>query len=297
MSRVRGCEGSDRILKLPDGAMRYVVDDFTDPWVDADTVILLHGIAEEARIWRPFVPHLARHHRVVAVDLRGFGGSTPLPRGEPFGLAEWADDVEALVSHLGARRVHLVATKLGALIAFEVSQRQPAWLRSLSLAGMLASPAGSLGAWVDDWVAMVERGGCREWATVTMPGRMADNLLPAATQWWIDLMASAPAETVVHCLRLLPGIGEAPHPDRVLCPTLFLAAEGEGFVSGRYDQRPSAAAIAALQRKVPHSVLRTIEANSYHIAATHPDAGAREVARFIGEHARPAGVTPSEAGR
>lgn len=273
--------GSAQMLKLPDGAMRYVVDDFTDPWAEPDTVILLHGIAEEARIWRPFVPHLARRNRVVSVDLRGFGGSTPLPAGKVFGLAEWADDIEALVAHLGARRVHLVATKLGALIAFELSQRQPGWLCSLSLAGMLASPSGSLAAWVDDWIAMVDRGGSREWATKTMPGRMADNLSPEAYQWWIDLMAAAPAETVVHCFRMLPGIKEAPHPERVLCPTLFLAAAGEGFVSGQYDQRPSAAAIEAFQRRVPHSTMRSIKANSYHIAATHPDACAREIADFV----------------
>lgn len=297
MNRVRGCDGSVRILELPHGAMRYVVDDFTDPWADPDTVILLHGIAEEACIWRPFVPHLARAHRVVSVDLRGFGGSSPLPEGKPFGLVDWADDIEALVSDLGADRVHLVATKLGALIAFEISQRQPGWLRSLSLAGMLASPAGSLGSWVDDWIAMVERGGSREWAVATMPGRMADNLSPAATQWWTDLMGAAPAETVIHCFRLLPTIEEAPHPERVLCPTLFLAADGEGFVSGRYDQRPSATAIAAVQRKVPHSVLRTIAANSYHIAATHPDACAGEVARFIGDLTRSADVHQMEAGR
>ena len=269
------------MLKLPNGAMRYIIDDFTDPWAESDTVILLHGIAEEARIWRPFVPHLARHNRVVSVDLRGFGGSTPLPADKSFGLADWADDIAALVAQLGARRVHLVATKLGALIAFELSQRQPDWLCSLSLAGMLASPSGSLGAWVDDWVAMVERGGSREWATTTMPGRMADNLSPAAYQWWIDLMAAAPADTVIHCFRMLPGIKEAPHPERVLCPTLFLAAAGEGFVSGQYDQRPSASAIEAFQRKVPHSTLRTIKANSYHIAATHPDACALEIANFV----------------
>ena len=278
----------EAILPLAEGHMRYVVDDYSDPWAPADTVVMLHGIAEEACIWRPFIPHLARRHRVVTVDLRGFGASSGLPAGRDFTLADWADDIDALVAWLQARRVHLVGTKLGALIAFEVAQRQPGWLASLSLPGMLASPAGSLAAWVDDWIRLVETGGTREWAVQTMPGRMADNLAPAAYQWWIDLMGAAPAETVIHCFRMLPGIKEAPHPERVLCPTLFLAAEGEGYVSGRFDQRPSAAAIAGLQRKVPHSVLQTIPANSYHIAATHPDACAAEVAAFIAEQGRPA---------
>lgn len=281
MSLGSGSAHGEAMLPLPGGQMRYVVDDYSDPWDPADTVIMLHGIAEEACIWRPFIPHLARQYRVVTVDLRGFGASSALPPGGEFGLADWADDIEALVAHLQAERVHLVATKLGALIAFEIAQRQHGWVKSLSLPGMLASPAGSLGAWVGDWISLVESGGSREWAAQTMPGRMADNLTPAATQWWIDLMGRAPAETVIHCFRMLPGIKEAPHPERVLCPTLFLAAEGNAYVSGRFDQRPSTSAIAGLQRKVPNSVLETIPANSYHIAATHPDACARKVAAFI----------------
>ncbi len=276
---------SEAMLPLSGGQMRYVVDDYSDPWGTADTVIMLHGIAEEACIWRPFIPYLARQYRVVTVDLRGFGASSALPPGGKFALADWADDMEALVSHLQAERVHLVATKLGALIAFEIAQRQHGWVKSLSLPGMLASPAGSLAAWIDDWIKLVESGGSREWAAQTMPGRMADNLTPAATQWWTDLMGRAPAETVIHCFRMLPGIKEAPHPERILCPTLFLAAEGDAYVSGKFDQRPSASAIAGLQRKVPNSILETIPANSYHIAATHPDACARKIAAFIAENA------------
>jgi 3-oxoadipate enol-lactonase len=284
MSLASSTAHDDAMLPLPGGHMRYVIDDYSDPWDAADTVIMLHGIAEEACIWRPFIPHLARQYRVVTVDLRGFGASSLLPPDGQFGLADWADDIEALVAHLQSDRVHLVATKLGALIAFEIAQRQHGWVKSLSLPGMLASPAGSLGAWVNDWIRLVETGGTREWAAQTMPGRMADNLSPAATLWWTDLMGRASAETVIHCFRMLPGIDEAPHPERVLCPTLFLAAEGDAYVSGKFDQRPSASAIAGLQRKVPNSVLETIPANSYHIAATHPDACARKVAAFIAGH-------------
>ena len=53
----------------PDGAeLFYTVDDFTDPWRGADTVVLLHGNAESGEAWRAWVPHLARHYRVVRVD-------------------------------------------------------------------------------------------------------------------------------------------------------------------------------------------------------------------------------------
>ena len=41
----------------------YRVDDFTDPWADASTVVLLHqGMGSSLRLFG-WVPHLARHFR------------------------------------------------------------------------------------------------------------------------------------------------------------------------------------------------------------------------------------------
>jgi 3-oxoadipate enol-lactonase len=265
----------------PGATLRYFVDDYTDPWREPETVLMLHGIAEQAIIWRPWVPHFARTYRVVRPDLRGFGGSSPLPTDRVFTLADWADDIEKLVAAEGGKRVHLVATKLGALVAFELAQRRHPWIASMSLAGMLASPATSLGAWVDEWIARVETEGVESWARVTMPGRMGDNLPPAAMDWWTHLMGTAPAATVAHCFRLLPGIKEPPNPERVECPTLFLAAAGEGFVAGAYNQRPQPADLRRLQQRVPGAELASIDANSYHIAATHPDQCAVKILDFI----------------
>jgi pimeloyl-ACP methyl ester carboxylesterase len=273
---------SAAVLALGPGAtLRYFVDDYTDPWHRPDIVLMLHGIAEQAVIWRPWVPHFARSYRVVRPDLRGFGGSSPLPADRPFTLADWADDIEELIATLGGRRVHLVATKLGALIAFELAQRRHPWIASMSLAGMLASPSNSLGGWINEWIALVENEGVESWARATMPGRMGDNLSPAATAWWTRLMGMAPAASVTHCFRLLPGIEGPPNPDRVDCPTLFLAAAGDGFVAGAYNQRPLPSDLRRLQQRVPRSELVSIEANSYHIAATHPDLCAQRVLDFI----------------
>ena len=68
-------------LRLPDGtALFYTVDDFTDPWTKPETILLCHGNNESHRAWYGWVPHLARHYRVVRPDMRGFGDSTPMPR-------------------------------------------------------------------------------------------------------------------------------------------------------------------------------------------------------------------------
>jgi 3-oxoadipate enol-lactonase len=62
------------IAQLPgDLQMYYEDDDFTDPWSQAETVILHHGNAQNARLWYAWVPLLARDYRVIRVDARGFG--------------------------------------------------------------------------------------------------------------------------------------------------------------------------------------------------------------------------------
>ena len=59
----------------------YTIDDYTDPWRSAPTLILLHSAMSSSRRLYAMVPHLARHYRVVRMDLRGHGeGGGRLPR-------------------------------------------------------------------------------------------------------------------------------------------------------------------------------------------------------------------------
>lgn len=257
-----------------------LADDYTDPWAGADTVLMLHGIAEQGAIWRAWVPHLARRFRLLRPDLRGYGQSSALPEGRTFGIADWADDLQRVIERLERPRVHLVATKLGALIAFELAQRRLPWIASMTLAGMLPSPSASLGPWLGDWLDTIERDGVEAWARMTMPGRMGASLSPEAMEWWTQLMGTAPARTVAASLRLLPDIAGPSHPERVACPALFIAA-GAKSNAATYDQQPATSDLQRLKERVPGARWVEVPADSYHIAASHPDACAAVTAAFI----------------
>src|SRR5215813_10889215 len=97
----------------PDLTMHYEVDNFTDPWRDKESVLLLHGNAESSAAWYGWVPHLARHYRVVRPDMRGFGASTPMPRDFPWTLQVVLDDFARLMDKLGAENFHVVGAKYG----------------------------------------------------------------------------------------------------------------------------------------------------------------------------------------
>jgi hypothetical protein len=67
------------VLKLPDFDMHYVIDDYTDPWTQPQTILMLHGNAESGAAWYAWVPHLARtlsrraprHARLWRIDADG----------------------------------------------------------------------------------------------------------------------------------------------------------------------------------------------------------------------------------
>jgi 3-oxoadipate enol-lactonase len=270
-----------RIPVGPDAELYCRVDDYTDPWTQPDTVLMIHGIAEDGRIWGPWVPHLARRHRILRPDLRGYGLSSPIPASGLFSLAESADDLERLLDAIGSPRVHLIATKLGAQIAFEMAQRRNPRIVSMTLAGMLPSPNAALGPWLDEWIRLVETESVEAWVRATMPGRMADALSPAALDWWIALMSAAPARTVASSLRLLPSLSGPTAPETIVCPTRFIVAAAKASDSGRYNQRPAQADLERLAARIPNSSLAGIDADTFHIAATHPDACAQQAAIFI----------------
>ena len=78
----------------------------------------LHGWPQHWWSWRPLMPLLADRHRVLAMDLRGFGWSEPTPRG--YRKEELAEDVVGVLDALGVERVNLVGHDWGGVVGFLV---------------------------------------------------------------------------------------------------------------------------------------------------------------------------------
>ena len=119
----------------PNLDLHYVVDDYTDPWRQPATILLLHGNAESSAAWYAWVPRLAHRYRVVRPDMRGFGASTPMPRDFPWTLDLLIDDFCRLMDALGVERCHLVGAKIGGTIARAFAARRPARVRTLTVVG------------------------------------------------------------------------------------------------------------------------------------------------------------------
>ncbi len=99
-------------------------------------VLLLHGLAGS---WQNFLDNLlplAKRHRVIAVDLPGFGAS-PLPPW-PITIPAYAAHLDALARQLDLGDTTIVGNSMGGLIAAQLALDGAAWVRRL----VLVSAAG-----------------------------------------------------------------------------------------------------------------------------------------------------------
>lgn len=88
-----------------------------------EPVILLHGYAQNSRMWRPLMAELAKTHTVVAPDLRGFGQSSKPNNG--YDKKTIAQDVHALATSLGYRRASIVGHDIGLMVAYAYAAQYP----------------------------------------------------------------------------------------------------------------------------------------------------------------------------
>jgi len=260
-----------------DLAMHYEVDDFTDPWRAADTILLLHGNAESGQSWYGWVPLLARHYRVVRPDMRGFGRSTAMKREFPWTLDVVIEDFVRLMDDLGVDRFHLVGAKIGGTIARAFAARRPNRVRTLTVVGSPPPLRAGAAERVPDLIREFEtEGGVERWADSNMRNRLGSAFPPEGVAWWTKFMGRTAASTQIGFMPTIACADIRADVPKIACPTLVITTEESGLAS--------VAETRAWQQQIPNSELLVVPGNSYHVAASHPDDCARATLAFIARH-------------
>jgi pimeloyl-ACP methyl ester carboxylesterase len=94
-------------------------------------LVLLHGGLGSGEMFGPVMPQLTEHHQVIAPDLQGHGRTADIDR--PLDIRLMADDIAALIDHLGLDKPDVVGYSLGGGVAFQVAVRHPDKVRRLVL--------------------------------------------------------------------------------------------------------------------------------------------------------------------
>jgi pimeloyl-ACP methyl ester carboxylesterase len=96
------------------------------------TVILLHSSVSGNRQWRTLLADLAPRHRAIAINLFGYGGTSPWPEERPQTLADQCELVEPFIRQ-ATGGVALVGHSFGGMVAMKAALRRPEAVRSLVL--------------------------------------------------------------------------------------------------------------------------------------------------------------------
>jgi pimeloyl-ACP methyl ester carboxylesterase len=189
-------------------------------------IVLVHGAAADARMWRPQLAALAGEFTVVAWDEPGAGRSSDVPAD--FVLADYADCLAALLEALDLGRAHVVGLSWGGTVALELYRHRPELAASLILVDTYAGWKGSLPE--DEVQARVE--GFRKMLAApdhlfdpTPPGLFAADPPPEV----VSLMEAMAADVRRESMRTtLPLMAEADQRDllsRIAVPTLLIWGE------------------------------------------------------------------------
>ncbi|MEM9177614.1 MAG: alpha/beta hydrolase [Myxococcota bacterium] len=95
-------------------------------------MVLLHGHGNEAHLWDDFVPAVADHYRVLAVDQRGHGDSDWDPEGR-YDADAMCDDLERILDHFEIDRFVLIGFSMGGRVSTVFAERHPERLAGLVL--------------------------------------------------------------------------------------------------------------------------------------------------------------------
>jgi pimeloyl-ACP methyl ester carboxylesterase len=102
---------------------------------DGVPVLLIHGNCSSAAFWEPLTRRLPPHLRLIAPDLRGYGGTETAPVDATRGLSDFADDVAAALDVLvpAGEKVVVAAHSMGCGVAMQLLVDRPERVKALLL--------------------------------------------------------------------------------------------------------------------------------------------------------------------
>jgi pimeloyl-ACP methyl ester carboxylesterase len=167
-------------------------------------LVFVHGLSGCWQNWLENIPHFARSHRVIAVDLVGFGESE-MPHWQ-IGVEGYGRFIDAFLGEIGVERAPIVGNSMGGFISAETAISHPSRVEKLVLVDAAGGPTA------------------REWqnrygSTLSRAARLAAPIIAAGL---------ARSEHLVRRpgLRRLLLYKVAAHPDRLRPELCFEVARG-----------------------------------------------------------------------
>lgn len=270
-TRPEHVEGS---FRTSDGVrIAYAIDDFTPPWTQPETLVLLHANMGSRNRFRRWVPVLAGQYRVVRWDMRGHGVSDLPTEDAPLSMERLTQDVAELLDHLGVARAHLAGSSTGGIIGMHAAATIPARIASLGSFAALPGLVGSAGQErYIAWTERLAREGVGKVLAETIGHRFGPEEDPGLLDWFVADAARNDGRFVARLLRMLAGVAFGDRLPDIRCPVLFVVPGADP------EQSPDD---YAQLRRVPDHRFVVYEGMRHNITDAAPLRCAQELRGFL----------------
>jgi pimeloyl-ACP methyl ester carboxylesterase len=240
-------------------------------------LVLVHGGAEDSRIWQPQLAALADTFTVVAWDEPGAGRSSDVP--PHFGLADYASCLAAVIEDVALGPAHVAGISWGGTVVLELYRRHPELVATLILADTYAGWKGSLPA--EDVHARVEA--VRRLLTApaeafdaALPGLFAGDPPAELVPLLAEVAAGVRPESVRVALRAMAGADQCDVLPRIGVPTLL--------IWGAQDVRSPLRIAHEFEQSIPDVELVVIPGAGHASNLERPVEFNRSVTEFCARH-------------
>jgi pimeloyl-ACP methyl ester carboxylesterase len=258
---------------------------------DAGTpaVVLLHEFTRDHRMWLPVIEALRDGFHVIALDLRGHGLTSAPDDLAAYGLEAQAEDVRALLDHIGVELCVLVGAGLGGAVALQFAVAWPELLAGLVVSD--SSPAAESERYDDGFrdsarklmeaEETVRRAGTSRLG-ICAAASLHDSFLAEGMRRRYAALNSDGFLGTAKALRERPDLIPALR-ERITCPVLLCTG----------DQDPEAAGTRVMAEELPGARVVTFKNTGRGVASLRPDAFVETLVRFFRdlEEGKPTGGT------
>lgn len=234
------------------------------------TIVFVNSLGTDFRIWRDVIVRLAGDCAVVTYDLRGHGLTEVGQR--PYTMELLADDLAALLDHLGVQQAIVCGVSVGGVIAQQLYHRRPDLVQGLILCDTL--PRIGDDAFWNARIAAIEADGIESIADAILERWFTDEFRHGPEfPGYRAMLSRQPRDGYIATCIALRDCDLAPLVARITVPTIC--------VVGDHDRSTPPRAVADFARAIPGARFELIEDCGHIPSIEQPEALANIIRAFL----------------
>jgi 3-oxoadipate enol-lactonase len=228
-------------------------------------LVFSNSLGTTHHMWDGVIERLQGSFRCIRYDTRGHGASSVPSRA--FAIAELADDLAALMDHLGLAAAHIAGLSLGGMTTQALAIRHPRRVNSLTLMATSAYMP-TQAAW-NDRAALVRREGTAAIIEATLQRWFTPSFVQSASPDLNDVrdaFVATDRNGYAACCEAIGAMDLRPDLPKITAPTFIIA--------GRDDPATPVSMMEEIAAGIRHSTLAVIPDAAHLLAVEQPGATA-----------------------